>query len=148
MVTKKPTAPTPLSMIDIVMRADVATIRAALEAREKVDALLAERAAAYERIAALEKQIDDVVGGPDLFVFPAPPVPVAAYTAAPAVKRPAPVAATPAAAPAAPAAANTEAPNAEAAAESAAVAEESAGQGAAEHTSSNNRRSGNKSSQG
>ena len=83
---KKPAVKTPLSMVEIVMRADAETIAAALEARRKVDALLAERAAAYERIAALEKQVDDIMGEPNAFVFPPPPVPVAAFTAtAPAV---------------------------------------------------------------
>jgi len=81
MVTNKKVSPklAPLSMVDIVMRADVETIRAALDARQKIDALLAERAAAYERIATLEAQIDQVIGGPDLFVFPPPPMPVATY---------------------------------------------------------------------
>ncbi len=78
---KKPMPKPPLSMVEIVMRADAATIQAALEARQKVDALLAERAAAYERIAALEHQIDDVVGEPGVFVFPPPTVAVAAFVA-------------------------------------------------------------------
>ena len=95
-INKKPLPKPPLSMVEIVMRADAATIQAALEARQKVDALLAERAAAYERIAALEHQIDDVVGEPGVFVFPPPPVAVAQYTAPaeplPAAPKPAPVA--------------------------------------------------------
>lgn len=82
---KKPAIKTPLSMVEIVMRADAETIAAALEARRKVDALLAERAAAYERIAALEKQVDDIMGEPNAFVFPPPPVPVAAFSAVAAV---------------------------------------------------------------
>ncbi len=92
MVIKKPAVKPPLSMVEIVMRADVATIEAALEARRKIDALLAERAAAYERIAALEKQIDEVIGAPDEFVFPPPPMPVAPFAAvsAPVASRPAP----------------------------------------------------------
>ena len=81
-VNKKPLPKPPLTMVEIVMRADAATIQAALEARQKVDALLAERAAAYERIAALEHQIDDVVGEPGVFVFPPPPVSVAQFAAA------------------------------------------------------------------
>lgn len=89
---KKPTVKTPLSMVEIVMRADAETIAAALEARRKVDALLAERAAAYERIAALEKQVDDIMGEPNAFVFPPPPVPVAAFAP---VSAPAPVKAAP-----------------------------------------------------
>ena len=79
--TKKTSAkPTMLTMVDIVMRApDAATILAALEARRKIDALLAERAAAYERIAALERQVDEVIGEPGVFLFPPPPVSVAPY---------------------------------------------------------------------
>ena len=80
---KKPIPKPPLSMVEIVMRADVATIQAALEARQKVDALLAERAAAYERIAALERQIDEVVGEPGVFVFPPPPQAVAQFVSDP-----------------------------------------------------------------
>ncbi|MBO4619510.1 MAG: hypothetical protein J5654_05310 [Victivallales bacterium] len=89
-VNKKPLPKPPLSMVEIVMRADAATIQAALEARQKVDALLAERAAAYERIAALEHQIDDVVGEPGVFIFPPPSVPVAQFTAATELPPPAP----------------------------------------------------------
>ncbi|MBP5300012.1 MAG: hypothetical protein J6Y80_01280 [Victivallales bacterium] len=87
-INKKPVPKPPLSMVEIVMRADVATIQAALEARQKVDALLAERAAAYERIAALERQIDEVVGEPGIFVFPPPPQTVAQFTAEPAAPAP------------------------------------------------------------
>jgi hypothetical protein len=103
---KKPAAKPlpPLSLVEIITRADAATIQAALEARQKIDALLAERAAAYERIAALEKQVDEVMGEPGLFVFPAPTVAVAPFTA-PAPTPAAPAAsAAPAADPAAPAA--------------------------------------------
>lgn len=82
MTTKKNAVKPPLSMVEIVMRADVAIIEAALETRRKIDALLAERAAAYERIAALEKQVDEVIGAPDEFVFPPPPLPVAPFLAA------------------------------------------------------------------
>lgn len=97
-VNKKPLPKPPLTMMEIVMRADAATIQAALEARQKVDALLAERAAAYERIAALEQQIDNVIGEPGVFVFPPPPMPVAQFSAVspaapvPAAAKPAPVA--------------------------------------------------------
>lgn len=99
---KKPAAKPlpPLSLVEIITRADAATIQAALEARQKIDALLAERAAAYERIAALEKQVDEVMGEPGLFVFPAPTVAVAPFTA-PAVT-PAPTPAAPAPTPATP----------------------------------------------
>ena len=78
---KKNVAKPPLSLGEIITRADAATIQAALEARQKIDALLAERAAAYERIAALEKQVDEVMGAPGLFVFPPPAVEVAPFTA-------------------------------------------------------------------
>ena len=74
---KKNVVKPPLSLVEIITRADAATIQAALEARQKIDALLAERAAAYERIAALEKQVDEVMGAPGLFVFPPPAVEVA-----------------------------------------------------------------------
>lgn len=82
---KKPMVKPPLTLVEIITRADAATIQAALEARQKIDALLAERAAAYERIAALEKQVDDVMGEPGLFVFPAPAVSVASFVSAPVV---------------------------------------------------------------
>ena len=107
-VNKKPMPKPPLSMVEIVMRADAATIQAALEARQKVDALLAERAAAYERIAALEQQIDNVVGEPGVFVFPPPPKSVAQFSF-PSAATPAPAApATPVAAKPAPAEADSE----------------------------------------
>lgn len=108
-VNKKPLPKPPLSMVEIVMRADAATIQAALEARQKVDALLAERAAAYERIAALEHQIDDVVGEPGVFIFPPPPVAVAQFAAATELPPPAPKPAAPVAPkPVAPAANDSE----------------------------------------
>ena len=94
-VNKKPVPKPPLTMVEIVMRADAATIQAALEARQKVDALLAERAAAYERIAALEHQIDEVVGEPGVFVFPPPPLGVAQFAAAESAPAPAPRPAAP-----------------------------------------------------
>lgn len=72
-------ASTPLSFIEIVMRADVETIRAALEAKVKVDELLAEREQAYRRIAELEGQVEELMGEPGVFVFPAPPFPVANF---------------------------------------------------------------------
>lgn len=92
---KKPAAKPlpPLSLVEIITRADAATIQAALEARQKIDALLAERAAAYERIAALEKQVDEVMGAPGLFVFPAPAVAVAPFAAPAVTSAPAPAAA-------------------------------------------------------
>lgn len=83
-VNKKAAVKPPLSMVEIITRADVATIEAALEGRRKIDELLAERAAAYERIAALERQVDDVLGAEGVFAFPAPSVSVAPFAAAPA----------------------------------------------------------------
>jgi hypothetical protein len=70
---------TPLSFIEIVMRSDAETLRQALEARVKVDALLAEREEAYRKIAELENQVEQVVGTSGVFVFPAPPLPVAGF---------------------------------------------------------------------
>lgn len=71
---------TPLGFIEIVMRAEADTIRAALEARLKVDALLAERAEAYRKIAEFENQVEEIIGEPGVFAFPAPPLPVAAFS--------------------------------------------------------------------
>lgn len=73
---------TPLGFIEIVMRAEADTIRAALEARLKVDTLLAERAEAYRKIAELENQVEEIIGEPGTFAFPPPPLPVAAYSKA------------------------------------------------------------------
>ena len=53
-MAKTPISTAPLSFMEIVMRADAETIKAAYEARVKVDGLLAEREAAYRRIAELE----------------------------------------------------------------------------------------------
>ena len=50
----------PLSLVEIVMRADAETIKAAYEARVKVDGLLAEREEAYRRIAQLEAQVEEI----------------------------------------------------------------------------------------
>jgi hypothetical protein len=71
--------PTPLTFRDIVLGADADVIRQALEARVKIDQLIAERQAAYERIAALETQIETVVGEPGVYPFPQPPQPVAGF---------------------------------------------------------------------
>ncbi|NLG14894.1 MAG: hypothetical protein GX561_11935 [Lentisphaerae bacterium] len=102
-MAKSPVGKTaPLSFVEIVMRADAETIRAALEARVKVDGLLAEREEAYRRIAALEEQIEQVMGEPGVFVFPEPPMPVAGFSSKPS-SRPAPKK------PSAPKAASTEA---------------------------------------
>ena len=79
-MAKSPKGNTPLSFVEIVMRADAETIRAALEARIKVDELLAEREQAYRRIAELEAQVEELVGEPGVFVFPLPPLPVAGFS--------------------------------------------------------------------
>ena len=51
---KKPTL-TALTFRDLVLVADAETLRQALEARVRIDALIAERQAAYERNAILER---------------------------------------------------------------------------------------------
>ncbi len=79
-MAKASIASTPLSFVEIVMRADVETIRAALEARVKVDELLNEREQAYRRIAELESQVEELMGEPGVFVFPAPPLPVSGFS--------------------------------------------------------------------
>lgn len=98
-MAKKPNL-TALTFRDLVLGSDAETLRQALEARVRIDELIAERQAAYERIAALETQVEEVIGEPGVFPFPAPPLPVAgldpkaetvqrvpAGGAAPAVKR-------------------------------------------------------------
>lgn len=71
--------PTNLTFRDIVLGAEADVIRQALEARVKIDELIAERQAAYERIAALETEIETLVGEPGIYPFPAPPLPVAGF---------------------------------------------------------------------
>jgi hypothetical protein len=75
-MAKKPTA---LTFRDIVLGAEADVIRAALDARVKIDALVTERQAAYARIAELETEIETVVGEPGVYPFPAPPLPVAGF---------------------------------------------------------------------
>ena len=75
-MAKKPTA---LTFRDIVLGAEADVIRQALEARVKIDALITERQAAYERIAALETQVATIVGEPGVYPFPAPPLPVSGF---------------------------------------------------------------------
>ncbi|MBQ6473979.1 MAG: hypothetical protein IJJ33_18465 [Victivallales bacterium] len=90
-MAKTPISTQPLTFVEIVMRANTETIRKALEAREKIDTLLVQREEAYRRIAALEAQVDEVMGGAGQFVFPEPPLPVAGFGGRPAVapKKPA-----------------------------------------------------------
>lgn len=75
MAKKSPT----LTFRDIVLGADADTIRQAHEARVKIDQLVEERQKAYERIAAIETQVEEVIGEPGVFPFPAPPLPVAGF---------------------------------------------------------------------
>jgi hypothetical protein len=94
-MAKQPKNALPLTFVDIVMRADAETIKAAYEARVKVDGLLAEREAAYRQIAELEGQVETVIGEEGVFAFPPPPIPVAGMPSAVAKapspkKRPAP----------------------------------------------------------
>jgi len=86
MAKKAPTL-TPLTMTEIILRGDAETIRQALEARTQIDALLAEREAAYQRIAELEAQVCEIVGEDGIFPFPEPPMPVAIFTATAAPKK-------------------------------------------------------------
>lgn len=89
-------APT-LNFRDIVLGAEAEVIRQALEARVKIDQLIEERQRAYERIAAIEVQVEETLGEPGAFPFPAPPLPVAGFDpkaeyatrGTPAAKRPA-----------------------------------------------------------
>ena len=69
----------PLTFRDIVLNAEAGVIRQALEARVKIDQLIEERQRAYDRIAALETQVAEVIGEPGVFPFPPPPLPVAGF---------------------------------------------------------------------
>lgn len=69
----------PLTFRDIVLGADADVIRQALEARVKIDQLVEERDRAYERIAALETQVEEVMGETGVYPFPPPPLPVAGF---------------------------------------------------------------------
>lgn len=112
-MAKKPTPKlTPLSVSEIILRGEADVIRAALEARLQIDTLLAEREAAYARIAELESEVQSVLGDESDYPFPAPPIPVASFDAKaaapkPKAKAPAP---KPAPAPAASTASATPAP--------------------------------------
>lgn len=72
-----------LTFTDIVLRAEADVIQQAYEARVKIDGYLEERAKAYEQIAALEEQVDSVLGETGVFPFPPPPLPVAGFGAKP-----------------------------------------------------------------
>jgi hypothetical protein len=100
-MARRTTARTPLSFVDIVMRAEAETIKAAYEARVQIDELLSQRDEAYRRIAELEAQVETVMGEPGVFIFPPPPYPIAGFSSSskpaarkpPAPKKPAPQAA-------------------------------------------------------
>ncbi len=79
-MAKKPNI-TSLSFRDLVLGADSDTLRQALEARTRIDELIVERQAAYTRIAALETEIEEVIGESGIFPFPTPPLPVAGVDA-------------------------------------------------------------------
>jgi hypothetical protein len=114
-MAKKLSLPT-LSFRDLVLGAEAETLRQALEARVRIDELIAERQAAYERIAALETQVEEVLGEAGVFPFPAPPLPVAGLDPkADTLVRPAPGAAAASAkkSPGRPAAARPSAPDAD-----------------------------------
>ncbi len=68
-----------LTFRDIVLGAEADVIRQALAAREQIDQLVVERERAYAQIAALEAQVEDVLGETGVFPFPAPPLPVAGF---------------------------------------------------------------------
>ena len=86
-MAKKPQKLEPLTLQEIILRADSETLRQALEARVQIDTLLEEREAAYRRIAELETQVSEIVGEDGVFPFPAPPLEVAAYVQKPAPKK-------------------------------------------------------------
>ena len=67
----------PLSFRAIVLGAEADIIRQALEARVQIDQLIEERQRAYERIAAIETQVEDIIGEQGAFPFPLPPLPIA-----------------------------------------------------------------------
>jgi hypothetical protein len=66
-----------LSFLDIIMGADAETIKAAYEAKVRIDEQLMLREEAYRRIAEIEDKIEDIVGAKGEFIFPPPPLPVA-----------------------------------------------------------------------
>ena len=78
-----------LTFIDLVTSADTETLRAALEARSKIDELLVVRAEAYRQIAELEEQVNSIVGDEGSFEFDEPEFPVAFGGKSPK-KKPAP----------------------------------------------------------
>lgn len=65
-----------LSYADLVTGANAETLRAALEARIKIDEMLILREEAYQKIATLEAQVNDIVGT-EVFEFDEPAVDIA-----------------------------------------------------------------------
>lgn len=86
-MAQKPHLVKKLSFVEIIMGADAETIKAAYEARVKVDDLLAARDEAYRRIIEIENNIETIVGDPGVFVYPPPPCPVAGLDRADAAPR-------------------------------------------------------------
>ena len=79
-----------LSFLDIVMGADAQTIKEAYEARVKVDGQLVLREEAYQKIAQIEQEIEQIIGKEGQFIFPAPPLPIAGYSRLIPASKPAP----------------------------------------------------------
>lgn len=79
-----------LNFLDIVMGADAQTIKAAYEARVKVDDQLVLREEAYQQIAKIEQEIEQIIGTEGQFIFPAPPLPIAGYSRLIPASKPAP----------------------------------------------------------
>lgn len=69
-----------LDFIDIVMGANAEVIKQAYEARMKIDEQLVLREEAYRKIAELEEKVEEIIGEPGEFIFPAPPLQVAGYS--------------------------------------------------------------------
>ena len=83
-MAKKPKRTQKLTFVEIVMYADADVIKAAYEARIRIDELLEVREEAYRKIGEVETQIEEVVGESGAFDFPPPPLPVAGFRPRPA----------------------------------------------------------------
>ncbi len=83
--------PMTLSVSDIILHADASTIQDALESRIKIDVLLQEREEAYKKIVAIENAVEELVGEEGLFIYPAPPAPVAGFSKLTPIARPKPI---------------------------------------------------------
>lgn len=80
MAKKSGSTPPKLELRDLVLGAEAELLKQAYEARLQVDGLLEERRQAYERIAELERQAEEIIGEEGSFPFPAPPLPVAGFS--------------------------------------------------------------------